>query len=90
MASYYRFIGTGPTKQSYEFRQRIHIMGTNVAPILANLYVAMLENELQAKCRNDPKLKLPVLFKRRQFIGLPNATSSEKVLKSINGQSGIK
>ena len=40
------------------------IMGTNVAPILANIYVAMLENELRAKCKNDPKLKRPVLMKR--------------------------
>ena len=43
------------------------IMGTNVAFIVANIYVAMLENELRRKCKLDPKLKWPVLLKR--FIG---------------------
>ena len=36
-------------------------MGTNVAPILANIFVAMLENELLKTCKLDPKLQLPVL-----------------------------
>jgi len=40
------------------------IMGTNVAPILTNIYMAMLENELKAKCKTDPKLIWPILFKR--------------------------
>ena len=40
------------------------IMGTNVAPILATIYMAMLENELRQKCKSDPKLKWPILFKR--------------------------
>ena len=35
-----------------------------MAPILANIYVAMLENELRAKCKNDPKLNWPILLKR--------------------------
>ena len=40
-------------------------MGTNVAPILANIYMAMLENELRLlKCNFDPKFKWPTLFKR--------------------------
>ena len=30
------------------------IMGTNVAPILTNTYIAMLENELKVKCKTDP------------------------------------
>ena len=39
------------------------IMGMNVAPILTNIYMAMLENELKMKCKSDPKLIWPVLFK---------------------------
>ena len=39
-------------------------MGTNVAPILTNIYMAMLENELKIKCCSDPKFIWPVLFKR--------------------------
>ena len=49
-----------------EYFQQIFglIMGTNVAPILTNIYMAMLENELKIKCCSDPKLIWPVLFKR--------------------------
>ena len=49
-----------------EYFQQIFglIMGTNVAPILTNIYMAMLEKELKAKCCSDPKLIWPVLFKR--------------------------
>ena len=49
-----------------EYFQQIFglIMGTNVAPILTNIYMAMLEKELQQKCNSDPKLIWPVLFKR--------------------------
>jgi hypothetical protein len=36
-------------------------MGTNVAPILTNLFIARLETLLKEKCNTDPKLKL---FKR--------------------------
>ena len=39
-------------------------MGTNVAPILANIYMAMLEHELRRKCALNPNMKWPVLFKR--------------------------
>ena len=39
-------------------------MGTNVAPILANIYMAMLENELRLKCKSEPKFKWPILFNR--------------------------
>ena len=42
-------------------------MGTDVAPILADIYMAMLENELRLKCKFDPKFKWPILFGR--FIG---------------------
>ena len=47
-----------------EYFQQIfgRIMGTNLAPILANLYLAMLQEELQKKCVNDQKLKWPKLF----------------------------
>ena len=37
-------------------------MGTNLAPILANLQLAMLEKELKNKCANNKKLKWPTLF----------------------------
>ena len=49
-----------------EYFQQIFglIMGTNVAPILTNIYMAMLENELKVKCETDSKLIWPVLFKR--------------------------
>ena len=39
-------------------------MGTNVAPILTNIYMAKLEHILKEKCNIDPKLKWPCLFKR--------------------------
>ena len=40
------------------------ITGINVAPILTNMYMAMLENEFKMKCKTDPKLIWLVLFKR--------------------------
>ena len=48
-----------------EYFQQIFglIMGTNVAPILTNIYMAMLEIELKMKCKTDPKLIWPILFK---------------------------
>ena len=39
-------------------------MGTKIAPILANLYLAMLQEELKKKCVNDHKLKWPKPFLR--------------------------
>ena len=49
-----------------EYFQQIFgvIMGTNVAPILANIYLAKLEKLLLEKCKTDKKLIWPVLFKR--------------------------
>ena len=49
-----------------EYFQQIFgiIMGTNLAPILANLYLAMLQEELKKKCFHDKKLKWPVRFQR--------------------------
>jgi hypothetical protein len=49
-----------------EYFQQIFgvIMGTNVAPILANLYMAKSETLPKDKCKTDPKLKWPCLFKR--------------------------
>jgi len=40
------------------------IMGTNLAPILANLCLAMLQEELKKKCAHDKKLKWPIVFQR--------------------------
>ena len=39
-------------------------MATNIAPILANNYMAKLEKLLKDKCKTDIKLKWPILFKR--------------------------
>jgi len=39
------------------------VMGTNLAPILANIYMAMLEEELMIICINK-NVKWPILFKR--------------------------
>ena len=39
-------------------------MGTNVAPILANIYMAKLEMLLKEKSKTDIKLKWPTQFKR--------------------------
>ena len=49
-----------------EYFQQIFgvIMGTNIAPILANIYIAKLEMLLKEKCKTDIKLKWPTLFKR--------------------------
>ena len=64
-----------------EYFQQIFgvIMGTNVAPILANIFMARLEQILKEKCKTDPKLKWPCLFKR--FIddgfGIMEGTKSD-------------
>ena len=41
-----------------EYFQQIFgfIMGIYVIPILTNIYMALLENELKDKCKTDPKL----------------------------------
>jgi len=39
-------------------------MGANVAPILANLYLAKLEKILKEKTKNDPMMVWPILFRR--------------------------
>ena len=64
-----------------EYFQQIFgvIMGTNVAPILANIYLARLEQILFEKSKKDNKLIWPVVFKR--FIddgfGITKANKSE-------------
>ena len=54
------------------------IVGTNVAPILANIYIATLENLLKEKCKIN-KIPWPLLFKR--FIddgfGITKASKTE-------------
>ena len=49
-----------------EYFQQIFgfILGINVTPILTNIYMALLENELKDKCKTDPKLIWPVLIGR--------------------------
>jgi hypothetical protein len=39
-------------------------MGTNIAPVLANLYLAMLEVKLKEQTKNDPKMIWPSLWRR--------------------------
>ena len=47
-----------------EYFQQIFgiIMGTNVAPILANLYLAELKKMLKEKTKNDPKMIWPTFL----------------------------
>ena len=54
-------------------------MGTHVAPILGNIYMAMLENELRKKCVLHPFLKWPILFKRfiHDGFGIFEGTQNE-------------
>ena len=49
-----------------EYFQQIFgiIMGTNVAPILANLYLAKLEKIPKEKTKNDPKMIWPTFSRR--------------------------
>jgi hypothetical protein len=53
-----------------EFMEEIFIqffgiaMGTNIAPILANLYLAMLEKKLKEQTKNDSKMIWPTLWRR--------------------------
>ena len=50
--------------QKVFYRQILGIvMGTNLAPILANIYMAMLEEELIIICKNR-NIKWPIMFKR--------------------------
>ena len=74
-----------------EYFQQIFgiIMGTNLAPILANLYLAMLQEELKKKCVNDRKLKWPKLFLRFIDDGFGIMEGSKKDveywIKQFNG-----
>ena len=48
-----------------EYFQQIFgiIMGTSVALIIANFFLAKLEKILRDKMKNDPKMVWPILFK---------------------------
>ena len=61
-----------------EYFQQIFgvIMGTNVAPILANIYMAALENLLKEKCQAN-KIVWPLLFKRFIDDGFGITTASK-------------
>ena len=77
-------------------------MGTNLAPILANIYMAMLEEELYIICIRK-NIIWPVMFKRfindgfgvikcnkNYFLdGLENLTICGKMFLWINGVSEI-
>ena len=51
-------------------------------PISANIYLAMMENERGKKCRHDPKLKWPMLFKRFMDVAFKNFNDEEKKLNT--------
>ena len=53
------------------------VMGTNLAPILANIYMAMLEEELLIICKNKNQ-KWPILFKRFKGDGFGIMNSNKK------------
>ena len=77
------------------------VMGTNLAPILANLYMAMLEEELYIVCIQK-NIVWPEMFKRfiddgfgviksnkNNFLcGLQNSTTYGKIFLYINGSLG--
>ena len=54
------------------------ILGTNVEPILTSIHMALLENELKNKCKTDPKLIWPYLFRRFIDDGIGVTTSLHK------------
>ena len=58
------------------------IMGTIVAPILANLYLAKLEKILKEKTKHDPKLGWLKFFKRYIDDGLALQKHQEKMLNT--------
>ena len=64
-----------------EYFQQIFgvIMGTNVALILANIYMATLENLLKEKCKTNKKIIWPLLFKRfvDDGFGITKANKNE-------------
>ena len=64
-----------------EYFQQIFgvIMGTNVAPILANIYMAKLENLLKEKSKTNKKIIWPILFKRfiNDGFGITEANKDE-------------
>ena len=64
-----------------EYFQQIFgiIMGTNVAPILANLYLAKLEKILKEKTKHDPNLIWPKVFKRYIDDGLASQKDQKKM-----------
>ena len=51
-------------------------MGTNVAPILANIYLANLEKKMFEKSKTDAKLIWPILFIDDEF-GITKGSNSE-------------
>ena len=66
-------------------------MGTNLAPILANLYLAMLQEELKKKCANDQKVKWPKLFLRCIDDGFGIMEGSKKDVEYwINQFNGLR
>ena len=67
--------------QKVFYRQILGIvMGTNLAPILANIYMAMLEEELIIICKNK-NIKWPIMFKRFIDDGFGIMRGNKKMLE---------
>ena len=53
------------------------VMGTNLAPILTNIYMAMLDDKLYIICKNK-NIKWPEMFKRFIVNGFGVTKSNKK------------
>ena len=56
------------------------IMRTNLAPILANFYLAMLQDELKMKCAHDKNLNGPFFSKVSLTMDLELWKTQKKIL----------
>ena len=67
-------------------------MGTNVAPILANIYLAKLEKLLLEKCKTDKKLIWPTLFRRfiNDGFGVTKGSKKEFEYWEVLGLSMVR
>ena len=57
-------------------------MRTNLAPILANLYLAMLQQELKQRCIHDKNLKGLILFQRFGGLGIMEVQKRCRILEN--------
>ena len=54
-------------------------MGTSLAPMLANIFMALLEHKINNIAKNDNKLILPIFYKRfiDDGLGISNGTMKQ-------------